>query len=258
MSEEEAIDDKTVATVLTRVVWIVNPVLDVLSETDVFDLKERTKHADDANKSLLNRGLGAVAWALNTADLPGTKSWESMSLDARSKWWVRRVGAVNTLIVAYPGVLGAIANRLPLQDALGFGNQAILLCAVAREHGLDEYQQVRLLASVLCDRTIPEQAPAGVAEAAAKEGAEDEPIKKEGKSRTPFALAKTLWRIGQMVRGITGELRKRPRPGKFFHYLGMIPVVGAVGDYFGEYSALGRAAKEAQDWIATSSTSAVG
>lgn len=254
---EEALDDKTVATVLTRVVRLVNPVLDLLSETDVFGLKERQKSGDGFDKSLLDKGLGAAAWALNTADLPGTKSWETMSLDARSKWWVHRVGAVNTLIVAYPGVLGAIANRLPLQDALGFGNQAILLTAVAREHGLDEYQQVRLLASVLCKRNIPEQIPAGVAEAAAKEGAADEPIKKEGKSHSPFALAKTVWRIGQMVREVSDELRKRPKPGKFFRYLGMIPVVGAVSSYVGEYSALGKAADQAKAWIATNAVSSV-
>ena len=255
---EAVIDDKTVATVLTRVVWLVNPVLDILSEADLFDLKERTKKGDNFDSSIVDRGLGAAAWIINTVDLPGTKSWENMSVDDRCKWWVHRVGALNTLLVAYPGVLGALANRLPLQDALGFGNQAILLTAVAREHGLDEYQQVRLLASVLCKREIPEQSAPGVREAATEAAVRDEPIKKDGNSRSPFVLAKTLWRIGKMVRSATDELRKRPKPGKFFHYVGMIPVVGAVGDYVGEYSALGRAAKEGPSWIAANRVSSVG
>jgi hypothetical protein len=44
------------------------------------------------------------------------------------------VGAPDTVLVALPGVFGVVADRLPMQDVLGFTNQAIGLCAVAREH----------------------------------------------------------------------------------------------------------------------------
>jgi hypothetical protein len=42
------------------------------------------------------------------------------------------VGALDTVLVAFPGVFGVVADRLPIQDVLGFTNQAIVLCAVAR------------------------------------------------------------------------------------------------------------------------------
>lgn len=50
--------------------------------------------------------------------------------------------------------------------------------------------------------------------------------------------------------GIGGELVKRPRPRRIFDYLGMLPAVGAIADYFGEYGALVRAAKAGRMWIA--------
>lgn len=48
-----------------------------------------------------------------------------------------------------------VGDRLPLQDLFGFTSQAIVLCAVAREHGIsDHQQQVRLLAAVLSGRDV--------------------------------------------------------------------------------------------------------
>ena len=166
-----------------------------------------------------------------------------MSLDYRTNWWVRRVGAVDTIMVAFPGVFGAVADRLPIQDVLGFGNQAIVLCAVARECGVDDYgHQVRLLAAVMCDRDLGADLDVEAAPQA-------EPTESSHGDAMPAAIVKALWRLAGVVRAIGGEIVKRPRPRRVFRYLGMLPAVGAVADYFGEYGALVRAAKAGRTWI---------
>jgi hypothetical protein len=205
-------------------------------------LKGRSHHLGAADGSV-DKALDALAWVLNTADVPGTQAWEEMTLDGRVNWWVRRVGALDTVLVAFPGVFGVVADRLPVQDVLGFANQAVVLCAVARECGVDDYgQQVRLLAAVMCDRDLGADAYSDDPEPAP--GAGSTPM-----DGTPLAFLKPLWRVAGLLRAIGDELVKRPRPRRLFRYLGMLPAVGAVADYFGEYGALVRAAKSGRKWI---------
>ncbi|MEU0496192.1 hypothetical protein [Mycobacterium sp. NPDC006124] len=244
------IDDADVACALSRAVRVINPVVDLLSRSDPFGLKDRSHRVGDSAGSV-DRALDALSWVLNTADVPGTQAWTEMDLDDRIDWWVHRVGAVDTVLVAFPGVFGAVADRLPLQDALGFASQAIVLCAVARECGVDDYgQQVRLLASVMCGRELP--ADAYDDSVAAEPVPEPDSSPLDG---TPLALLKPLWRVAGQLRAIGGELGKRSRPRRIFRYLGMVPAVGAVADYFGEYGALVRAAKAGRAWIARQSGS---
>lgn len=230
--------DAEVARALGRSVGLINPVLDLLAGTDLLGLKRRTHRLGDSDDAVA-RALDALAWVLNTADVPGTMAWDDMDLERRVDWWVRRVGALDTLLVAFPGVLGVIADRLPVQDLLGFSNQAIVLCAVAREHCIEDRElQVQLLASVMCDRDLT------AAEARGEVGEQA-----EAESRDP-ALASRLWHFAGVLRAVNDELVKRHRPRSVFRYLGMLPAVGAVADYLGEYGALVRAAKEGQGWIA--------
>ena len=236
------IDDADVACALSRAVRVINPVVDLLSRADPFGLKDRSHRIGDSDGSV-DRALDALAWVLNTADVPGTQAWADMTLDERVNWWVHRVGAVDNVLVAFPGVLGAVADRLPVQDALGFANQAIVLCAVAREYGIDDHgQQVRLLAAVMCGREVD-----------ADEYADDNDAAPEPESSpmdgTPLAFLKPLWRVAGQLRAIGDELGKRSRPRRIFRYLGMLPAVGVVADYFGEYGALVRAAKAGRTWI---------
>jgi hypothetical protein len=49
--------------------------------------------------------------------------------------------------------------------------------------------------------------------------------------------------------GITEELEKRPRGNLFHRALGMLPVVGAAGDYLGERSGLRVVWKRAHVWL---------
>ena len=119
---------------LNRAVRLINPVVDVLSRADPLGLKGRSHHLFGDDDGSVDKVFDALAWVINTADLPGTEAWENMDLDGRANWWVRRAGAPDTVLVALPGVFGVVADRLPIQDVLGFTNQAIVLCAVAREH----------------------------------------------------------------------------------------------------------------------------
>lgn len=233
-----AITDADVAEALGRAVRIINPLLSVLWATDPLGLKRRG--TGDGDDGPLSKAADAVSWALNAADVPGTLAWDEMDLDARVDWWVQRVGALNTVAVAFPGFFGVLARRLPLQDLLGFTNQAIVLCAVARELGVsDHHSQVRLLAAVLCHREL-------------STGAETDDG--DGPSReiphTPMGVAKALWELMGLFGAVVAELGKRPRPRALFRYLGMLPAVGAVVAYVGEWGALSRAAKAGRRWIA--------
>ncbi|CAN5242461.1 hypothetical protein BH11ACT7_BH11ACT7_04640 [soil metagenome] len=236
-----AIDDAEVADTLDRAVRIINPLLAALWDTDPLGLKRRPTSAGDGP---LDKAADAISWALNAADVPGTLAWDDLDVDGRIDWWVHRVGALNTVAVASPGVLGMLGDQLPLQDLLGFTNQAVVLCAVARELGVtDHRQQVRLLAAVLCDRDLE------ATDRDASDRDEDAQNQREI-PRTPMGIAKGLWELMGLVNAIAAEVAKRPHPRAVFRYLGMLPAVGAVVDYFGEWGALARAAKAGRRWIA--------
>lgn len=229
--------DDEVAAILQRTVKLVDPLLDVLAEVDLLGLKKRSRNLADGDGPL-DKAQDAVAWALNAVNVPGTQAWDGMTVEARVNWWVHRVGALNTVLVAYPGVLGALVDRLPIQDFLGFTSQAIMLCAVAREHGVDDVSyQVRLLAAVLCDRDL------------SQDGQLPEVVVPPSESEPPSVVPPALWRLAGLVRGVAEEIAKRPHPRRFYRVLGMLPAVGAIADYFGEYGALVRTAKAGQRWI---------
>lgn len=217
------LSDNAVEDALGRAVAVINPLLDVLWGTDLFGLKRQDPPS-------------AVSWALNAADIPGTLAWDDMSTDDRISWWVWRVGALNTIVVAFPGVLGVVARRLPIQDLLGFANQAIVLCAVARELGVTDYRrQVRMLASVLCGRDLAVVVHDG-----------HKPMSIEF---TLKGIASALWKLVGVLDAVGDELAKRPHPRPPFRYVAMLPAVGAVASYLGECGALSRAAKAGRKWI---------
>lgn len=237
---EATLSDDDVEEALGRAVRIIGPLLDLMWGTDPLGLKRRPSSAD-ADAGPIEKVVDGIGWALNAADVPGTDAWEDMDADARITWWIWRVGAVNNVAVAFPGFLGVLARRLPLQDLLGFANQALVLCAVARELGVTDHQsQVELLAAVLCGRDLTVDAV----------DVDTEDIPAPRGSFAPKAIAKALWNLVGVLRAVGGEVAKRPHPRAPFRYLGMVPAVGAVAGYFGELGALSRAAKSGRQWIA--------
>lgn len=216
--------DSDVEDALGRAVAVINPLLDVLWETDPLGLKRQSSP-------------NVVSRLLNAAEVPGTRAWDGLDTDDRISWWIWRVGALNNVVVAVPGVLGVIGRRLPIQDLLGFANQAIVLCAVARELGVtDHRRQTRMLASVLCGRdlSVVVHDPA------------DPPVHM---SFTPQGIASAVWKLVGVLDAIGDELEKRPHPRAPFRYVAMLPGLGAVASYLGEIGALARAAKRGRKWI---------
>src|SRR5919199_6038577 len=102
---------------------------------------------------------------------PGAPGWDQEPLRDRCQWWVRRIEAVAAPIAATPRLAGALADRLPLQGALGAAAAGVAVCAVASEHGVDRPEDwVPLLARVLFNRDLarPAQVPT-LAEVTAEE-----------------------------------------------------------------------------------------
>ncbi|WP_431876324.1 hypothetical protein [Amycolatopsis sacchari] len=195
---------------------------------------------------------------LANVKLPGSAAWDAMDRQQHIDWWINRVGRLTSLVTAIPGIGGALADRLPVQDALGASAQGLLLCAIAGEHGIDDVgERVRLLAWVLFQRDIDPALAAGKhgeaedAKTAELAGEFDE---HDGKRFSAKAAATTLWRMGRSLLAVSGELEKRPR-GRFYQRaLGMLPVVGIAGDYLAERSGLKRVAKRADAWLSGART----
>ncbi|WP_020670492.1 hypothetical protein [Amycolatopsis nigrescens] len=258
----EAISDRQVVAVLRPFVRATGPMLDALRESDPLGLRTRRRDTGDAAElAEVEPGLrDKLLDGLASVKVPGTAAWAEMDTEQRTQWWVHRVGRFTALLTSIPGLGGVLADRLPLQDTLGTASQGLLLCAIAGEHGVTGLgERVRLIAWVLFERDIDPVLAAGKhaehdASAEDAETAElteemDESSKKHGRI-TLKASARTLWRLGRSLLGITEELEKRPR-GRFYHRaVGMLPVVGMAGDYFGERSGLKRVAKRADRWLA--------
>ena len=255
----EAVTDAHVVSVLKVVVRGCGPVLDALTRVDPLGWKARTfvcapevVDLTDGGGSVLvrvkDRAVHAAVKAFHNTAYPGTAAWERMDVRARRDWWVNRIGRFTTLVVSIPGLGGIVADRFPVQDTLGGASQALVLCAVAREHGItDEVDQVRLLAHVLSRRAISRELVEGTAELDAG-GVRAEPAK--GRSSLVTA-GRALWRYGRVLRSILGELDKRPRGGSVAGMIGKLPVVGIAGDYVSERSAMKKAVRQGEEWIRT-------
>lgn len=243
---DPVISDRAIVAVLRPFVRATRPVLDGLRDADPFGLRERIRRPDDPDRGLADKVLDALA----TVEVPGTAAWADMDTEARSRWWVRRVGRFTTLVAAVPGIGGALANRLPVSKALGAAGQGLVLVAIAGEHGVDDEQSlVELLGTVLFRRDLAVDPLDPVADAEAEKQADELTGElAEGKS-TLRKVAGAVWRLGRALFALEGELDKRPHGNRFTAGLGMLPVVGAVGKYLGEWSGIQEAAEEAQKWL---------
>ncbi len=248
----EPIGDKHVVKVLRPFVRAAGPMVDALRESDPFGRTAQDSREDTESSTVRAR----LAEALKSVKVPGSAAWNAMDVDDRVDWWVNRVGRFTALLTAAPGLLGALADRFPVQDTMGVASQGLLLCAIAGEHGVtDVAERVRLIGWVLFERDIDPDLAAGKYEGydVAGEDARAEELSRDfpgGKRLGVKAGARTLWKLGRSLFAVTEELEKRPS-GRFYHQaLGALPVVGLVGNYFGERSALKKVAKRASTWFA--------
>jgi hypothetical protein len=217
----EAISDRQLVAVLRPFVRACGPVLDKIREAGPYKLGFFTR-----------------------LRVPGTAAWAAMGPERRTNWWVNRFGRVTAVITAIPGLGGALADRLPVQDLVGVTAQSLVLCAIAGEHGItDTETRVRLIASVLFKRDVD------AAPIPANKTEEDAEVARITGQLTPRSIGGTLWRLARSLWAITDELGKRPNGRWYHHLLGLIPVVGVVGDYFGERSGLRVTRKRALRWL---------
>lgn len=238
----EAISDGQLVAVLRPFVRACGPALDSVRDSDPLRVKAGA------------RGNGRVLRVLMSLRVPGTTAWHAMGVERRVRWWVDRFGRLTALFSAIPGLGGVLADRLPVQDLLGVTSQGLVLCAIAGEYGLvDTGDRVRLLASVLFGREIAPDIAAGrdkVTEDAdvARLTGQPEPSRRRA-ALSPRVLGGMLWRLARSLRGITDELAKRPHGRWYHHLIGMVPVVGVLGDYLGERAGLRKVRKRALKWL---------
>ncbi|WP_033440081.1 hypothetical protein [Saccharothrix sp. NRRL B-16314] len=238
----ETITDRDVVRALRPFVRATGPLLDTLRDVNLLGLRDREVERD------ADRGLVDKLWdQLAAVKVPGTAAWARMDVEQRDEFWLNRVGRLVSLLAALPGVGGVLADRLPIQSALGAAGQGLLLSAIAGEHGFTSTEdRVRLLAHVLFQRSV---------DGRAVDPQEDEQTAEligELRQRSTFrAIGATVWKLAKVLWKLEDELDKRPQ-GRFYHQaLGMLPVVGVVGDYFGERSALKRVRTAAYEWFGT-------
>lgn len=193
------------------------------------------------------RALDAVRDRAFGEVTPASPSWGQRPLDDRVAWWVRRIGISAGFAAATPRVAGALANRFPLQAALGASAAGLAVCATAREHGVvDPGRWVPLLAKVLLDRDVAAPAVADAEAAAAAAALEDSPAPEAAKGLGPGArrAAGTLWRLARQFWELQSVLDERPRGNVLFRTVAQLPVVGLAGGFLDERGGIRRAAKE--------------
>lgn len=196
--------------------------------------------------------LGSVA--------PGSPEWAGLSVADRDAWWVTRIGAVGGLAAAAPRFAGALADRVPVQAALGASASGLAVCAVAREHGVATATGwVPLLGTVLFDRDLTRVAAAVPDEATSErdlDGPGPDPADPDGAAPEPdgdprgsrgggplvLRSARTLWRLARVLGGVDHLLDHRPRGGFLARSLGRAPVIGVAGGWLDERGAIRRAA----------------
>ncbi|ETD30139.1 hypothetical protein [Williamsia sp. D3] len=236
------LSDHEVARLLYTATELIDPALGAVEHLDPLGIKHRTFRGPEQQaisaSEVPAEGIAKLIAALDdslvkvtdASGFPGTAKWESWTADQRRDWWVSRMGTVTTALVAYPGVFGVIANRLPIQVIAGFVQQAVVLCAVARAYGIDDrHAQTDLLAHVLCRRKLDSRA-----------------LLRNGSADEGHA---SVWDRLATSRAIVGELGRRPSPRQPWRMLGALPVIGAVADFIGEHSALRRATDSAVEKI---------
>ena len=193
--------------------------------------------------ALRDRALGEVT--------PASPDWSRQPLQRRVDWWVTRIGISAGLAAATPRFAGALADRVPLQAALGASAAGLAVCATAREYGrTTPAEWVPLLAAVVFGRTLAAADPPVLAPGAAEEEltADDDEDRPQGGraaslGRGAQQAARTVWRLARTFLGLQNLLDERPRGNLLTRAVGKLPVVGVAGGWLDERAAIRKAAR---------------
>jgi hypothetical protein len=227
----------------------------------VLDNPQRWLGGDDEpspDASLPGRVLDAVKDRTLGETTPGSAEWAQQPLPERVDWWVDRIGIVGGLAAAAPRFAGALADRIPLQAALGAAAAGLAVCAVAREHGQTSAAEwIPLLARVLFNRDLaPQAAPVPNPEESeqqledAASDTREPPSKMAALGQGAQRSVRTLWRLARTFLGVQDLLDERPRGGFFARALAKVPVVGLAGGWLDERGGIRKAAEETQQLLA--------
>jgi hypothetical protein len=252
------ITDAGVAAVLRPFVRAARPLLGALSDSDPLRLQARALRRNElaATGGAAGRRklLGRLLDRLGRSRVPGTAAWAKMDVHERSRFWVRRVGRLTSLVAAVPGLGGIVTRRMPVSGALGAAAQGLVLTAVADEHDVhDEAEVVALLGAVMFRRDLSPKPRAALDESLNAQfdarAAELTGGLEREKKPTLQRVGGAVWRMGLALVALDTELDKRPHGGRISGWLSLLPVVGVAGKYIGEWSGLKRAAKDGEKWI---------
>ncbi len=201
--------------------------------------------------ALRDRALGDVT--------PASPEWAQQPEAKRVRWWLRRIAIGGALAAAAPRFVGALADRIPLQAALGAAAAGLAVCVVARERGRsDPADWVPLLARVLFERDLSAAPPAAVPSAEQS----DEQLEKAvgDKSEPPSSMSvlavgaqrvvRTVWRLARTFLDLQGLFDKRPRGNPMARTLAKLPVIGVAGGVLDERGAIRKAARRTQRILA--------
>lgn len=96
---------------------------------------------------------GAARRRLAAARVPGSPGWADQPVAERADWWASRIWAVLGPASAAPDMLGPVSDRFPVGSAIGAAARGLVICAIAREHGITGLDDlVNLLSRVLLHR----------------------------------------------------------------------------------------------------------
>jgi hypothetical protein len=251
MAKQPAVSDATLSKALAVYAGMVRQVL---------DNPQRWLGADDepaADASLPARALDAVKDRTFGDITPASPQWAQQPLPKRVEWWVDRVGVVGGLAAAAPRFAGALADRVPLQAALGASVAGLAVCAVAREHGKTAPAEwVPLLARVLFNRDlIPQAAPVPTPEESeqrledAAQDTSEPPSRMAALGQGAQRAVRTLWRLARTLLDVQDLLDERPRGGFLARTVAKLPIVGVAGGWLDERGGIRKAAEETQELL---------
>ncbi len=194
--------------------------------------------------ALRDRALGEVT--------PASPQWAGRPLDQRVDWWVTRIGVSAGLAAATPRFAGALADRVPLQAALGASAAGLAVCATAREHGRTAPADwVPLLAEVLFDRHLqPAPAPLPASEEAEHRlDADDNDQADDTGGSGARRAARTVWHLARAFFEVRQLLDERPRGNALTRVIGKLPVVGVAGGWLDERAGIRKAARRTAELL---------
>ncbi len=256
MAKQHAVSDATLTKALAIYAGMVRQIL---------SNPQRWLGSDEeppADASLPVRVIDAVRDHTLGETTPGSPEWAQRPVKERIDWWTDRIALVGGLSAAAPRFAGALADRVPLQAALGTSAAGIAVCAVAREHGKTTANEwIPLLAQVLLNRELapqaapvpdPEESEEQLENAAADTS--EPPSTMDVLSEVAQRAVRTLWRLARTLLSIDDLLDERPRGNLFARALAKVPVVGLAGGWLDERGAIRKAAEETQQLLTSTSS----